>query len=135
MGCRFPALVQRGAPSQCLEVCHARPTPSWRRLPDPLATYQPLSGSQGVPTRALVWRCPQLEAAGNRLPESQEINRKGGTRQTKIRLKNATSFLTTTEDFDFEETLRDIHIELQGLNEEAAVLASQIQKNFEELGV
>lgn len=39
------------------------------------------------------------------------------------------------EDFDFEETLRDIHIELQGLNEEAAALAAQIQKNFEELGV
>lgn len=39
------------------------------------------------------------------------------------------------EDFDFEETLRDIHIELKGLNEEAVILASQIQKNFEELGV
>ncbi|WP_090332259.1 N-6 DNA methylase [Nitrosomonas sp. Nm51] len=39
------------------------------------------------------------------------------------------------EDFDFEETLRDIHIELKGLNEEAAILAAQIQKNFEELGV
>lgn len=39
------------------------------------------------------------------------------------------------EDFDFEETLRDIHIELKGLNEEAAELAAQIQKNFEELGV
>ncbi|SEN59649.1 N-6 DNA methylase [Nitrosomonas marina] len=38
------------------------------------------------------------------------------------------------EDFDFEETLRDIHIELKGLNEEAAILAAQIQKNFEELG-
>lgn len=39
------------------------------------------------------------------------------------------------EDFDFEETLRDIHIELKGLNEEAITLAAQIQKNFEELGV
>ncbi|MGI0119672.1 type I restriction-modification system subunit M [Zooshikella sp. RANM57] len=39
------------------------------------------------------------------------------------------------EDFDFEETLRDIHIELKGLNEEAAMLAAQIQKNFEELGI
>ena len=38
------------------------------------------------------------------------------------------------EDFDFEETLRYIHIELKGLNEEAAVLATQIQKNFEKLG-
>jgi type I restriction enzyme M protein len=39
------------------------------------------------------------------------------------------------KDFDFEETLRDIHIELKGLNEEATTLAAQIQKNFEELGV
>jgi type I restriction enzyme M protein len=38
------------------------------------------------------------------------------------------------EDFDFEETLRSIHIDLKGLNEEAAKLASLIAKNFEELG-
>ncbi|GGK71787.1 N-6 DNA methylase [Rufibacter glacialis] len=37
------------------------------------------------------------------------------------------------EDFDFEETLRDIHIELAGLNEEAAELAQKIQLNFDEL--
>lgn len=39
------------------------------------------------------------------------------------------------EDFDFEEALRDIHLELAGLNEEAAELAQTIQQNFEELGV
>ena len=39
------------------------------------------------------------------------------------------------EDFDFEETLRDIHIELKGLNDEAVILATQIQKNIEELGI
>lgn len=39
------------------------------------------------------------------------------------------------EDFDFEEALRDIHIELQGLNAEAAELAEKIARNFEELGV
>ena len=40
----------------------------------------------------------------------------------------------TDEDFDFEETLRAIHIDLKGLNEEAAELAARIAKNFEELG-
>lgn len=40
----------------------------------------------------------------------------------------------TDEDFDFEEALRAIHIDLKGLNEEAAELAAQIAKNFEELG-
>ncbi|MCR9095665.1 MAG: type I restriction-modification system subunit M [bacterium] len=39
------------------------------------------------------------------------------------------------EDFDFEETLRDIHVELAGLNSEAVELAEKIAKNFEELGV
>lgn len=38
------------------------------------------------------------------------------------------------DDFDFEQTLRDIHIELQGLNEEAVELAANIVRNFEELG-
>ncbi|MES9943276.1 MAG: SAM-dependent DNA methyltransferase, partial [Candidatus Thiodiazotropha sp. 6PLUC7] len=39
------------------------------------------------------------------------------------------------EEFDFEEALRDIHIELQGLNTEAVELAEKIARNFEELGV
>ena len=36
------------------------------------------------------------------------------------------------EDFDFEEALRSIHIDLEGLNKEA--LAAQVARNFEELG-
>ena len=39
------------------------------------------------------------------------------------------------EDFDFEEPLRAIHIDLKGLNDEAVELAARIAKNFEELGV
>ncbi|MGE3729358.1 MAG: N-6 DNA methylase [Lysobacterales bacterium] len=39
------------------------------------------------------------------------------------------------EDFDFEQTLRDIHTELADLNKEAADLAARIQENFEELGI
>ena len=39
------------------------------------------------------------------------------------------------EDFDFEETLRDIHIELDGLNQEAVTLAAQIAENFKGLGL
>ncbi len=39
------------------------------------------------------------------------------------------------EDFDFEQTLRDIHGELADLNAEAAVLAARIQENFEGLGI
>ena len=39
------------------------------------------------------------------------------------------------EIFDFEETLREIHVELEDLNAEAVRLAATIKKNFEELGV
>jgi type I restriction enzyme M protein len=39
------------------------------------------------------------------------------------------------EDFDFEQALKDIHVELADLNREAAELAAKIQENFEELGV
>lgn len=39
------------------------------------------------------------------------------------------------EDFDFEESLKDIHIELADLNEEAVALAAKIQENFEGLGI
>jgi type I restriction enzyme M protein len=39
------------------------------------------------------------------------------------------------ENFDFEETLREIHVELEDLNAEAVTLASIIKRNFEELGI
>jgi type I restriction enzyme M protein len=39
------------------------------------------------------------------------------------------------DDFDFEEALRDIHMELEDLNNEAVTLAATIKKNFEELGI
>ena len=39
------------------------------------------------------------------------------------------------ENFDFEETLREIHVELEDLNAEAVTLAATIKKNFEELGI
>lgn len=38
------------------------------------------------------------------------------------------------EDFDFEQTLQDIHTELADLNKESIGLAARIQENFEELG-
>ena len=39
------------------------------------------------------------------------------------------------ENFDFEETMRDIHTELAALNDEAISLADQVAKNFEALGI
>ncbi len=37
------------------------------------------------------------------------------------------------EDFDFEETMRAIHVEINELNAEAVELAEQIAGNFEDL--
>ena len=39
------------------------------------------------------------------------------------------------EDFDFEEVLRSIHIDLEGLNEEAEELAARISRNYKGLGL
>ena len=38
------------------------------------------------------------------------------------------------DDFDFEQTIRDIHTELADLHKEAVELAAKIEENFEELG-
>lgn len=39
----------------------------------------------------------------------------------------------TDDDFDYEERLKEIHIELEGLNEEAIALAKTISENFKEV--
>ena len=39
------------------------------------------------------------------------------------------------EDFDFEETIREVHTELNELNAEAVRLAARIKRNFEELAI
>ncbi len=39
------------------------------------------------------------------------------------------------EDYDYEERLHEIHVELADLNEEAATLAATILENFKELVV
>lgn len=41
----------------------------------------------------------------------------------------------TDDDFDYEERLHEIHIELEGLNEEAIALANTISENFKELAI
>lgn len=41
----------------------------------------------------------------------------------------------TDDDFDYEERLNEIHIELEGLNEEAMTLAKTISENYKELAI
>ena len=37
------------------------------------------------------------------------------------------------EDFDYDEWLNEIHIELKGVNEEAVILASLIRENYKSI--
>jgi len=39
----------------------------------------------------------------------------------------------TDDDFDYEERLNEIHIELEGLNEEAIALAKTISENYKSI--
>ena len=39
------------------------------------------------------------------------------------------------EEFDFKETIREIHTELNELNADAVQLAATIRRNFEELAI
>jgi type I restriction enzyme M protein len=41
----------------------------------------------------------------------------------------------TGEDFDYEERMNEIHLELEGLNEEAIALANTIFENYKELAI
>jgi type I restriction enzyme M protein len=41
----------------------------------------------------------------------------------------------TDDDIDYEERLKEIHIELEGLNEEAIALANAISENYKELAI
>jgi type I restriction enzyme M protein len=42
---------------------------------------------------------------------------------------------TSNDDIDFEERLNEIHIEIEGLNEEAALLAQTIIENYKEIAL
>jgi type I restriction enzyme M protein len=42
---------------------------------------------------------------------------------------------TADDDFEYEERLNEIHIELEGLNEEATQLAQTIMNNYKELAL
>ena len=53
----------------------------------------------------------------------------------KITINYDGDIYKVVEDFDFEGRLKEIQIELDGLNEEAFELAKIIKTNFEELGL
>ena len=50
-------------------------------------------------------------------------------------LRANSPFASNDEDFDFGQTMRDIHSELDELNAESVRLAATIKRNFEALGL
>lgn len=89
----------------------------------------------------------QLEWLKSRFPESRFVAVAGLCKAvTRAEIKAADWSLTPgryvgvapaeeDEDFDFEQTIRDIHSELADLNDEATTLAAKIQANFKGLAV
>lgn len=89
----------------------------------------------------------QADWLQKRFPEAQLRNVEGLVKRVDLREIEAHDWSLTPgryvgvapeeeeEGFDFEETLRSIHIDLQGLNKEAAELTERIAQTFEELGV
>ncbi len=80
----------------------------------------PKAEMQDVPGLCKVVTRPEIEAADWSLTPGRYV----GVAPAEV-----------DEDFDFEDTMRDIHLEIVELNHEAAALAMKIQENFEELGV
>ena len=80
----------------------------------------PKAEMQDVPGLCKVVTCSDIEAADWSLTPGRFV----GVAPAEV-----------DADFDFEQTLKDIHIELADLNREAVELAAKIQVNFEELGV
>ncbi len=69
------------------------------------------------------------------LPKSEYQDLDNDVLKNLLKSLNPDELKEVDEDFDFEESLRDIHIELEDLNTEAVKLAKTIKKNFLELGV
>lgn len=85
----------------------------WLQNRFPKAEIQPVDGLVKVVTRK------EIEAADWSLTPGRYV----GVAPAEV-----------DEDFDFEQTITEIHEELAGLNAEAVELAAMIQKNLEELG-
>ena len=97
--------------------------------------------------KLMIYFYKQVDWLQNRFPEAELRDVEGLVKLTSLDEIEANDWSLTPgryvgvapqeidEDFIFEEALRDIHIELGGLNEEAAELAQTIQQNFLELGI
>ena len=106
--------ARKAAVEQLKDACYLHRQIAWLQDRFPNAEMQDVPGLCKVVSRA------DIEAADWSLTPGRYV----GVAPAEV-----------DEDFDFEQTLRDIHVELADLNREAVELAAKIQENFEELGV
>ena len=66
---------------------------------------------------------------------SYVMNQEDRSKPHTMNACGALVYPTVDEDFDFEEAIRDIQVELEYLNTEASHLANTIQFNFKEFGI
>lgn len=105
---------RKAAVEQLKEAVYFHRQIAWLQDRFPNAEFQPITGLCKAVTRA------EIEAADWSLTPGRYV----GVAPPEV-----------DEDFDFEQALRDIHVELADLNMEAVALAGKIQENFEELGI
>ena len=106
--------TRKSAVEQLKDTAHLHRQIAWLQERFPKAEMQAVPGLCKVVSRA------EIEAADWSLTPGRFV----GVAPAEV-----------DEDFDFEQTLRDIHVELADLNREAGELALKIQQGFEELGV
>ncbi len=150
-----------GEISLCLRPAHGGARPSQKRSPDeaqrnPGLTARDITRARKAADEARQFAVEQLKQVRyfwkqahwltERFPEAKLRDVDGLVKLVTTKEIEANDWSLTPgryvgvapeeedEDFDFEETLREIHVELEDLNAEAVTLAASIKRNFEELG-
>ncbi|CDQ09491.1 N-6 DNA methylase [Acidithiobacillus ferrivorans] len=133
----------------CESECHAKDSDTWVSR-DITRARKAADEARGIAVEQLkqvryFWK--QAHWLTERFPEAQLRDVEGLVKLVDLQEIEANDWSLTpgryvgvapeevNEDFDFEETLREIHVELEDLNAEAVTLAATIKRNFEELGV
>ncbi len=106
--------ARKAAVDQLKRVAYVHRQVVWLQDRFPEAKLQPVLGLVKVVTRA------EIKAADWSLTPGRYV----GVAPADV-----------DEDFDFEQTMRDIHVELADLNQEAVELSAKIQQNFAEMGI
>lgn len=133
----------------CESECHAKDNDAWvsRNITRARKAADEARGIAVEQLKQVRYFWKQAHWLTERFPEAQLRDVEGLVKRVDLQEIEANDWSLTPgryvgvapeevdEDFDFEETLREIHVELEDLNAEAVTLAATIKRSFEELGV